>query len=93
MSALPITGHALHKAKMKYHRKFVNTLGRIKHIALMSRLGICYGTCQLAIQTVAPTLPGFQCIKRCVKYLSSHPHKHIFYPSNYFDGSNFIRLI
>ena len=78
---------------MKYHRKFVNTLGRIQHIALMSRLGICYETCRLATQTVAHILPGFQCIKRCVEYLASHPHKPIFYPYNKYDGSYFIRLI
>ena len=77
---------------MKYHRKFVNTLGRIQHIALMSRLGICYETCRLATQTVAHILPGFQCIKRCVEYLASHPHKPIFYPSNKYDGSDVIRL-
>ena len=47
---------------------------------------------QLGNQTVAPTLPGFQVIKRCVKYLFSHPHKRIMYPSNYYDGSNVTRL-
>ena len=41
---------------------------------------------------MAPTLPGFQGIKICVQYLASHPHKPIFYPYNYYDGSNFIRL-
>ena len=43
-------------------------------------------------QTVAPTIPGFQGIKCCIKYLSSHPHKPIFYPSNSYGGSNIIRL-
>ena len=46
----------------------------------------------MATQTVAPTLPGFQDIKRCVQYLAIHPHKPIFYPSNSYDGSNVIRL-
>ena len=41
---------------------------------------------------MALTLPGFQGIKRCVQYLASHPHKSIFYPSNYYDASNVIRL-
>ena len=41
---------------------------------------------------MAPTLPGFQGINRCVQYLASHPHKPIFYPSNSYDGSNVIRL-
>ena len=86
MAALPLTGHALHKAEMEYHRKFGHALGRIQHIALMSRIDICYATCRLATQTVAPTLPGFQGIKRCVQYLSSHPHKPIFYPSKSYDG-------
>ena len=46
----------------------------------------------LATQTVTPTLPGFQGIKRRVEYLASHSHKPIFYPSNSYDGSNVIRL-
>ena len=59
----------------------------------MSIIDLCYATFHLATQTAAPTLPGFQVIKRCVQYLASHPHKPIFYPSNYYDGSNVIRLI
>ena len=58
----------------------------------MSRIELCYATCSLATQTVAPTLSVFQGIKRCVQYLASHPHKPIFYPSNSYDGSNVIRL-
>ena len=72
--------------------KFVHTLGRIQHIAPMSIIDLCYATCPLENQTVASTLPGFQSIKQCVQYLASHPHKPIFYPSNSYDGSNFIRL-
>ena len=75
MSALTLIGHAIHNAEMEYHGKFGHTIGRIKHIALMSRIEICYATCRLANQTVAPNLPGFQGIKRCAQYLDSHPHK------------------
>ena len=42
---------------------------------------------------MASTLPGFQGIKRCIKYLTSYPHKNISYPSTSYDGSNVIRLI
>ena len=42
MDALPLTGNSLHKAEMEYHGKFGHTLGRIQHIALMSKIGICY---------------------------------------------------
>ena len=52
----------------------------------MSRIDLCYATCCLATQNVAPTLPGFKGIKLCVQYLASHPHKPIFYPSNSYDG-------
>ena len=64
----------------------------IQHIALMSRIDICYATYCLETQTVAPTLPGFQGIKKFVQYLDSHPHKPIFHPSNYDYGSHVIRL-
>ena len=77
---------------MEYHGEFGHTIGRMQHIALVSRIYICYATCCLATQSVAPTLPSFQCIKLCVQYLDSHPHKTIFYPYNYYDGSNFVRL-
>ena len=58
----------------------------------MSRIDLCYVTCRRANQTIAPTLPGLEGIKGCVQYMASHPHKPIFYPSNYYYGSNFIRL-
>ena len=77
---------------MEYHGKFGHTLGRIQHIALMSIIELFCETCCLETQTVAPTLPGFQGIKRCLQYLASQPHKPIFYPSTSYDGSNFIRL-
>ena len=92
MAVLKVIGHALHKAEMEYHEKIGHTLGRIQHIALMSRIGICCATCCLATQRVEPTLTGLQGIKRCVKYLASHPHKSILFPSNYHDGSNVIRI-
>ena len=77
---------------MEYHGKFGRTLRRIQHIAFISRIGICYATCHLEIQTVEYTLPCFQVIKICVQDLDSHQHKPIFYPSNSYDGSNFIIL-
>ena len=86
MSALTLIGHALHNAEMEYHGKFGHKLGRIQHIYIMSRIDLCYTTCSLDNKTVLPTLPGFQGIKHCVQYLASHPHKSIFYPSNYYDG-------
>ena len=78
MASLPLTGHALQKAEMEYNGKFGHTLGRIQHISLMSRIDLCYTTCCLETQTVAPTLPGFKGIKRRVQYLASHPHKTLF---------------
>ena len=92
MAALTLTGNALHKGEMEYHGTFGHTIGRIQHIALMNRLGICYTACHLLTQTMAPTLPIFQCIKLCIQYMASHPHKPIFYPSNYYYGSNVIIL-
>ena len=58
----------------------------------MSRIDLCYATCHIATQTVTPTLPGFQGIKRCVQYMDRYPHKPIFYLYNSYDGSNVIRL-
>ena len=77
---------------MGHHGKFGNTIGRIQHIDLMSKIEIYCTACCLANQNVAPNLPGFQGIKRCIQYLASNPYTPIFYPSNYYDGSNVIRL-
>ena len=93
MAALPFTVNSLHKSEIEHHGKFGHTLWRIKDIAPMSRIDIYYATCCISIQTLSTTLPGFYGINLCVIYIYSHPHKTIFYPSNYYDGSNFIRLI
>ena len=77
---------------MEYHGKYGHTIGRIKHIAIMSRIDIYYTDYRLDTQTVSPTILGFQGIKRCVQYMASHPHKTIFYPSNSYDVTNIIRL-
>ena len=66
MDAIILTRNALHKAEMEYHRKFGHNIGQIHHISLKIRIEICYTACSLAIQTGAPTLPGFQGIKGCI---------------------------
>ena len=73
MDSLPLIGNALHKAEMGYCGKFVHTIGSIQHIDIMGRIDICYTTCHLATQTVAPTLPILQGIQSCVKYMARHP--------------------
>ena len=92
MDALPLVGNDLHKSEMEYHGKFGHNLERIQHNDLMSRIHISYATCCLETQTMTPTIPGFQGINCCVQYMDSNSHKQIFYPSNSYDVSNFIRL-
>ena len=77
---------------MEHYGKFGHNIGRIQYISSMIRIELSCAKFRLDTQTVAPTLPGFQGIKHCVKYLASHSHKPIFYSSNSYDGSNFIRL-
>ena len=78
MSTLTLTVNALRKSEMEYHGKFEHTLGQIQNIFIMIRIGICCTSLLQLIQTVTPTLPGFQGLKRCIQYMSSHPHKPIF---------------
>ena len=92
MAALPLIENDLLKAEMEYNGKFGHTIGQIQKIDLMSTMGIYYTAWHLATQTLAPTIPGFQGINLFIHYLASHPHKPLFYPYNYYDGSNFIRL-
>ena len=40
MTAIPLTGYALHKSEMEYHGKFGHTLGSIQHITLVSTIDI-----------------------------------------------------
>ena len=86
MSELPITGKALHKVETEYHGKFGPKIGRIQKIDPMSNIDNCYKTCLLATQTAETNIPYFQGIKLCVKYLSIHPHKTVFYPYSFYDG-------
>ena len=58
----------------------------------MSRIEICYTAYHMLTQTVSPTLPGFQGIKCCIRYMASNHHETIFCPSTYYDVSNAIRL-
>ena len=58
----------------------------------MRRIDICYTACNPGTQTVAPTIPGFQGIRHCIQYMTSHPNTAMFHPSNSHDGSNVIRL-
>ena len=77
---------------MGYHNKYGHTLEQKQEISLMSRIDICYKACHLETQTVAPNIPAFQGIKRCIRYLVSHPHKYIFYLYYYYYVSNVIGL-
>ena len=63
---------------MEYHGKFGHTIGLIKQISIMIRIDICYIEFHPGTQTVAPTLPIFQGLKCCIKYLYSHPHNLYF---------------
>ena len=78
MATVTITVNALHKSKTEYHGKFGHNHVPIQNIAIMSRIDIFYTAWRLGTQTVASILPGFQCLKRCIQYLVSHPHKPIF---------------
>ena len=64
---------------MESHGTFGHTIVRLQNISIMSRTEICYITCCLETQTVAPTISGLQCIKRFVQYQYNHPYKAILY--------------
>ena len=92
MAAFTLTVNYLHKKEMEYDGKSGHNIGRDQPIAIMSRMDIYYSTCCLSTQTFSPTLTGLQSIKRCVKYLVSHPRKPIFFNSYSYDGKNVIRI-
>ena len=92
MDALTLTGNDPGKEEMEYHAKFGHTILWIKNMDITRRIVICCIYCGLGTQNMAPNLPGFQGIKRCIKYIDSHYHKPIFNPSNYYDVSNLIRI-
>ena len=78
MTTLLLTVNSLCKLEMEYHGKFGHNIGRIQHISIMIRIDIFYKAFHLETQTMAPTIPGFQSIKRCIQYLDIKPHKYIF---------------
>ena len=77
---------------MECRGKVGHILVLIHHNAIMSIIFTCYTACRLGTETLIPNIPGFQVLKRCIQYLDIHPNKPIFYPSNYYYGSNVIRL-
>ena len=87
-----ITSESLIKSELYYHGSFGQTLRWIQKIDFMSRIEIFYIACWLGKKNVAPTLPVFQCIKRCVQFFATHAHNPIFYPSNYYGVSNLMRI-
>ena len=92
MAELTLTGNTFYEAEMEYHGKCVHTLLRIQHSYIINRIDICYTSCHLSTQNVAPTLTGFQVIKWCIQYMASHPNIPIFYPSNS-DDSSHVRIL
>ena len=92
IAALPLTANALHKSEMEYNGNFGRNIGRVQNIYIKIRIGIYYTACCLVTQTVMPTIPGFQGLKSFIQYLASNHHKPIFYPYNYYNVSNVIRL-
>ena len=92
MAALYLTGNSFLKEKEEYHGKFGHTFGQTQHIFIISLIGIFHTICHLGNQTVEPTLPGFQGLKRYIQYMASQPNQPIFCPTNYYDGSNGIVL-
>ena len=73
MAKVLLEVNSFHKEEMECHGKFVQNLGLIQHIYIISRIEICYTCCILLTLTVAPTLPGFLGLNRCIKYIANHP--------------------
>ena len=48
--------------------------------------------CWPGTKTMAPTLPGFKGLKKCIQFIDTHPRNPILHPSNYYFWSNIIRL-
>ena len=63
---------------MEYYGNFGHTLVYIHKIDLMRTIDICYISCLLGTQTVVPTIPGFQGLKRFIQYLASYPNNPLF---------------
>ena len=83
MDEFPLTGNSLQQAEMEYNVRCVHNIRRIHHIEMIIRIKICYISFHLGTQTLAYTLPGFQCPKRCIQHLTNHLQKPILYTSNY----------
>ena len=79
MDQIIFAGNELQKSEREYHGNFGHTIGWIQHIDITITIEICYTYFHPRTKTVAPTLPYFQGLKRCIKYIATHPHKPIFY--------------
>ena len=80
VSSSTLTGEALCKTKKIHQRNCGHALGCTQHISNMSRIYIYYMACRLGIKMLVPTIPGFQCLKRCIQFISTYSHNPISYP-------------
>ena len=55
VAAVPLTETALNHSESKYIRKFLHTLVRLQHIAIMTIIYICFTSCSIITQTDVPT--------------------------------------
>ena len=78
---LPATGTQLAKLEKDHGGKFNALIGQFLHIEQVTRFELGFPVTRLAQYNAAPNAASFAGLKRIARFLATHPHTPIFYPS------------
>ena len=76
-----IKSDTLPKYEREYHGEFRSTVGKILHVQQWTRGDLSFAIARLAAFNTCPNHYAFLGLKRIIRYLHTHPHEPLFYPS------------
>ena len=92
LTQLPAVDEALTKLEQEYGGKYNQLIGQVLHVAQVTRFDISFAVSRLGQHNAGPNEAAFQGIKRIGRYLATHLHTPIFYPSLKFNMHQKIRF-
>jgi hypothetical protein len=92
LEQLPATPTELKELEKRYMGTFPGILGEIMHIECITRFDLSYTIRRLGAYTHAPNAAAFAGLYRALRYIATHPHRPIMYPSKDLSGYEELRV-
>lgn len=80
LESLPASPVELQILEKEFGGSYRSLYGSLLHFSNVSRIDISYAMCRLGKFLAAPTRVAFEALKRIIRFLTTHPHRPIFYP-------------